>query len=136
MLYYMYASVAQLVEHHVANVNVVGSSPITRFFKKMNFFLDKLLKHVILYVNLGGTMKNNFEQKSKIIKNKKNPDVKAKITHWDHFHVNRSTGMTWNNVFTASLLAPFNDIPSGQSFIAPCDAVGEDNDWVWEVVNG
>ena len=25
-----YAGVAQLVEHHVANVNVVGSSPITR----------------------------------------------------------------------------------------------------------
>ena len=36
------AGVAQLVERHVANVNVVGSSPITRFLKSSSSFDDEL----------------------------------------------------------------------------------------------
>ena len=37
------ASVAQLVEHHVANVIVAGSTPVTRsiFFARISCYLDK-----------------------------------------------------------------------------------------------
>ena len=59
-----FAGVAQLVERHVANVNVVGSSPITRFWPCLGCSLigvafDPLLALVIssvcfVFVALGG----------------------------------------------------------------------------------
>ena len=40
-----FAGVAQLVERHVANVAVVGSSPITRFFKGLA--LTRKCSHIV-----------------------------------------------------------------------------------------
>ncbi len=45
---------------------------------------------------------------------------KAIITHWDHFHVNRSTGSTINRAFTIRYLDGNNE---GHSYVWPCSAL-------------
>ena len=45
---------------------------------------------------------------------------KAVITHWDHFHVNRSTGSTINRAFTIRYLDGSSE---GDSFVWPCSAL-------------
>ena len=47
----IFADVAQLVEHHVANVIVVGSSPITRSFA----IVAQLVEHLICNQAAGGS---------------------------------------------------------------------------------
>jgi len=42
--------------------------------------------------------------------------TKAVITHWDHFHVNRSTGSTINRAFTIKYLTGTN---TGSSYVWP-----------------
>ncbi len=45
---------------------------------------------------------------------------KAVITHWDHFHVNRSTGSIIHRAFTITYLDGKN---SGNSYVWPCSAL-------------
>ena len=70
-----------------------------------------------------------YQKQSDFIVKKDDPTIKAKITHWDYFYVERSTGYTQDNSFTATLLTP---TPEGHRVMTTHCSHVTDADGYWE----
>ena len=73
----------------------------------------------------------HYKKQSDFIVNKADPAIKAKITHWDYFYVERHTGFLMDNAFTATFLNPNSE--GWKITIAHCSDIGAEGrlwDWV------